>query len=544
MSLSREDSSKINYKAKVSWYRERIAELSQGFVNPSVSTSMKSPESYLDNLADLSKKADKLSNRIDEASVNLKIPVDKAKDQSVYDALMKIDPSSGGESVSYPLYKNLLEKLNAGVNNVNVTDIIAKSSNDTQSNSKLIQSSMYAGYAAHYGLSSSADYDENILQWDVEDYASRQIINFADNFLSNFYQEEYEPWLFKQDVVFEQNQIYGFQNLWSAYSNAAVADVKNIGVAVKDMVSLRPDPGIANVTDRYLDYTNKFLNDVNFLFNNTWTADIICCFVKFSVKLDEKTLRGLQTLLNFLRFSLNLDFNDLLNAFKDVLNNIMRYLIMNQLMGFMEQMIQRIVDPIERWIHNQDSNWNKVFECLPIKQLIDQYITEAIDSAEKYIFDLLNEWYKYLEFRKIGHDAKIFQANENKWLNRAINLLDMVIRAMELAATCSVNDTPQSDEANKVLDQISNPNIYVYPTEENPNIYNSFITPEQQKAIEDSKAAGDSAAAAGIINQSMEQDTITISKRLDDCRKNIGVSDLPAPIVWLEQFIQQYQGRV
>jgi hypothetical protein len=543
MSLSREDSSKINYKAKISWYKERIAELSQGFINPSAYIPGNSPEVYIENLKDISKKAEKLSKRIDDESDKLSIPVNKEKDPEVYAALLKVDPNSGGESISYPLYKSLLERLNAGVQNLNVTDIISRSSNDVVSNSKLIQSGIYSGYSSYSGKSSSDSYEDNILFWNEQDYAARQIINFVYSFLSYFPDPVYEPWAFKQDILFEQNQIYGFQGLWNAFSEMGKADVRNIGVAVGDLVSLRPDQGIASLTDRYLDYTNKFLNDVNFLFNETWTADIICCFVKFSVRLDEKLLVALRTMLNFLKFRINIDFNELLNAFKDILNNIMRDLIMNQIMGFLQQLIQRVVEPIEKWIHNEDPKWGKVFECLPIKLLIDVYLNEAIDNAERFLYDLLNEWYKNLELKKIGQDAKISQATENKWINRAIQILDMVIHVLELSATCGLNDTPNSDEANKIMDQISNPDRYIYEIEENPNIYNSFITTEQQKAIEESIASGDSAEAAKVVNQSLTQDSISISKRLDDCRKNIGSSDLPAPIVWLEQFTQQSQGR-
>jgi hypothetical protein len=238
-------------------------------------------------------------------------------------------------------------------------------------------------------------------------------------------------------------------------------------------------------------------------------------------------------MLQLLKLNLNLDFNALLNAFKDIFNNIMRELIMNQLMGLLYQLLQRIVAPIREWIHKAEDKWNKLFECLPIRLMIDKYIQEIIVSVEAHIYDLLNEWYKELELKKISRSAKIFQATENKWINRAISLLSMIMKAMELAAQCSVDNSPNSDPANQVLEQLSGENIYVYPVEPNPNIYNSFITPEQQVAIESALAAGNTAAVAGIINQAASQKEIEVSQRLSDCRKSVAPADMPDPISWL-----------
>ena len=77
MALDQSDSSKLNYKAKIDWYKERIASLSQGFSNPSVSKEDIDPDQYLSNLKDLRKKADKLSKRIDDSCAGLRIPVDR-----------------------------------------------------------------------------------------------------------------------------------------------------------------------------------------------------------------------------------------------------------------------------------------------------------------------------------------------------------------------------------------------------------------------------------------------------------------------------------
>jgi len=85
-------------------------------------------------------------------------------------------------------------------------------------------------------------------------------------------------------------------------------------------------------------------------------------------------------------------------------------------------------------------------------------------------------------------------------------------------------------------------NDYTYPVDATPNVYNSFITEEQQKEIEARVAAGDSSAPSVVTNQKTTADKAAISKRVDDCRKNITDLDMPTGIVWLEEFVKNSQG--
>jgi hypothetical protein len=81
------------------------------------------------------------------------------------------------------------------------------------------------------------------------------------------------------------------------------------------------------------------------------------------------------------------------------------------------------------------------------------------------------------------------------------------------------------------------------PVDANPNIYNSFITPEQQKEIEAGIAAGDTAVIARVTNQINTAEAAAISSRLEDCRKNIAVEDMPQAIIWFDELAKQAQGR-
>jgi len=553
MPLNRDDASKLGYKAQIEWYRERITSLSQGFVNPAAAVSDPDPEKYRNALDDLYKKADKLDLRIDTVSAGLRIPVNKNTDPDVSDAVKSLDEPSGGEYITYELYKSLLQQLNSGVQNLQVEDIIENSSNDIYSNSQLIQDRLYTGYANYSSGSAPKDnsveryvnrYLNNILSWNEHDYKIRQIINFSDNYLGMFPDPAYEPWTFKQDTLFEKNQITSYKDLWNNFSEIGKSESTRLGGAFKDLVSLRPDQNIAGVTDRYLDYTNKFLNGLDGLFNESWALDLVCCFIKFTKRLDTKTLKGIRALLQLLKSGINFDFQDILGSFKDIFNNLMRGLILNQLMGLINQIIQRMVDPIKKWINNpEDSTWQKIFECTPLRQLIQRYLTDAVDYIQKFFQDILTEIYKDLEMQKISKDSKLFQAKENKWINTALKLVDAVVAVMELSASCATDGTPKAEDVQKIMDQFNIGNEeYIYPIDPKPNIYNSFITEEQQKEIEAKVADGDSSAPSLVTNQMTTVEKAEISRRVDDCKKNIRDVDMPQGIIWLEEIMQNSQG--
>jgi len=548
MALNKDDASKIGYKAQIEWLKERKEALSNNFVNQSViDTAPPDVEKYRKILADLLKKANKLSDRIDSESAGRRIPVNKVTDPSVYEAVLRLDPSSGGEYISYELYKSLIEQANAGVRNLDVLDIIDNSSSDAQSNSQLVQDRIYAGYAKYAGKDSSgvSKYIDSITSWNDHDYDLRQVVTYSDNYLSGFTDSKDIPWSFKPDIEFDKLQIEGFQGLWNLVGGHFGVEEGSIANLFNGQRVVTPDSLISGLTDKFIGTENDFFNKLNDVLGSRWPADLLCCFTKFIININAKTLYAIKTILGFLKFGMNLDFNDLKNSLKDLFNNFMRGLIMNQLMSIVHQIIHRIVDPLKKWINNSDKGkLNKLFECLPIKQLLNYYISEAIRNAENFFSELLMEIYKDIEMQKIYKDAKIFQAKENKWINKALQIIDTIIAVVELAATCSVNNTPQSNDVQKLIDTYlgSEDSDYTYPTDESPNIYNSFISQEQQASIEASIAAGDTAAAQRVTTQITQEEQVAISRRLDDCRKNVTIDDMLDPVEWFEVLAQQSRG--
>lgn len=559
MSLNKDDGNKIGYKADIAWYKERIAKLQSGFVNPSIlADKQPNADSYIAVLGDLYKKADKLDKRIDFECALLKIPVNRDTEPEVAIAVNAIDPESGGEYISYRLYKELMEQAEAGRSKLSIDDLITNSSQDPVSNSQLMQSRMYSAYTTQTTETAPGDnsaeryinrYLNNLVSWNEHDYQVRQILNFADNYLGMFPDPAFIPWNMKKEMVFEKTHIGSFQELWGDFSGIVTKETGRFGGALDKLTKLKPDERIADPTDRYIDYTNQFINDLHDILNETWAPALICCFVSYATRLNMKTLKGVRAMLQLLKMGFNFEFNDIINSLIDIVNNIMRGLLLNQLMGLITQIYQRLVDPIRKWINNpEDPNWQKVFDCLPVRQLIEKYIAEAGDYIYNFFQELLTEKYKEIEIEHIYKEAKTKQLKENKWITRAIKILDTVIASIELSAFCGINGTPTGEDVQRIMTQYNVGNdtseTYAYPREESPNIYNSFITKEQQAAIESGDLSKDTAMMTSSTNQLASvssNQAIESGSKVTECLKNIKSEDMPQAIAWIDEIVKKSQ---
>ena len=116
---------------------------------------------------------------------------------------------------------------------------------------------------------------------------------------------------------------------------------------------MTPDPNITAATDKYLNYANQNLENINNLLNNTWGGGELVCLVNFFAGRQIAEILALISLLEMLKFNVNFDFKDLLSAFESVLTNMMRNLIINQLLNILLQIDQRVVKPVENWINTE-----------------------------------------------------------------------------------------------------------------------------------------------------------------------------------------------
>ena len=545
MTLSNSDSAKLGYQADIEWFRKRIFELQSGFVNPSVSaTQATSADQYIQNLTDLRSKAQKISDRIDSESAELRIPVDKTKDINIYNAVLTLDPPSGGEYITYDLYKSISEKIDAGNRNLKLDDLVSNSSNDIVTNSQLIQTRIYQAFSA---LDKEASPVQQAIAIDnpdlgkvisegAKDYLYTQVMGYVSVFLDKYPSNVFIPWNFKQDAIGSLTSIDGLTNLWNHYSDVGKTTLTDFGNIFQDKPSLSPNPDLANYTDRFLGDTNKFLNDVNNLFNDFWISDYICCFTGFLVRLDTRGLEGLKSALSILQCSINFDFNDILKSIKSIFSSIIKNAIIYSLATIIDQVKQRLTLSLKSWIMNQnDPNWQKLFNCPPIKLLIETYLDEAIKSVDRFFNSILMELYKKLELNKIFNDSKLTQAGHNKWINTALSAIDAVLKILSLASVCGQNNSPSGDDVQQLINNLVSPQTaYVYPAESDPNIYNSFITQDQADAIKSgtiSSSTGTSAAPIQTTNQTINQGASELSG-VDRCKRMINDTIMPPSIIW------------
>ncbi len=547
MALNKDDVSKIGYQAKVDWYKERFTAItSTDMLVEEVKEEVLTPDELIDILNDIHKKTSKLEGRIDFLSMELKIPIDKEKQPVVAQAVAQLDKESEGEYLSYSLYLRLLKQQELALANLKLEDIIDNVTGDISSDSLFIQDRLFTGLSQY--TESRPDvmpednaleryvnrYMNNVFSWNEHDYNIRQIINFADTYLDTYPGLKYIPWTVRREVGQERVDVKGLSEFWQAFSHKFVTKSNELLGGVKNLAILRPDKRISGLTKRYIDYTNNFLNAINDTFDMDYGSDLICCFVRWSGSLDIKTLKGLRALMQLFRAGLILDFSDIFNGLKDIVNNIFRGLLTHKLIGFVHQIFQRLVDPFKKWINDPDPKWQKIFICTPVDEFINKFVIGSLEYIESLLESLIKNWYKQIELKNLKLDLRISVLKEQKGLGIFIRMLDVVISALERSAICGTESSPTGEEIQKMMHAygLGPEEPYKYLVEENPNEYNSFIPKKGEKISEESLGGSISTK----FDTKIKTSGITESKsRFDECLKKIIPEDVLKVSEWMEE---------
>ena len=517
MALNKDDALKVGYKARIEWYKERFVAITTGKKRkeevPSDFLSYPStPDELIGILNDLEKKSLKLDERIDAMSEGLKISISVEKQPIVSKAVQKLDKESKGEYLSYVLYRQLLEQQEKARANLKLSDIIENSTGDSISDSLFIQDRLSTGLANYNEITPlnvlgddalkrySNRYLNNIFSWNEHNYDTRQILNFADNYLGTFPDPAYIPWSLKQDIRGNIKSTKGLKGFWENFSEHIEGKAGKVTTGVEKSVTAvqelftklppldskkSPVGAVHDITKHTIENINGFLNGIDEMFNMNYGADLVCCFVRWSGSLDIKVLKGMRALLQLFQTGLMLNFNDILASIKDVINNIFRGLLTHELIGLITQIYQRLVDPIKKWINNPDPRWQKIFVCTPIDELINIYLVNSISYVEGMLESLIKNWYKEIEIKNLNFDLKLEIFPAQKKAQMLIKMLDLVISALEGSAICGTESSPTGEEIQKVMQAygIGPGKPYVHPKEKNPTIYNSFIqkTPSKEE---------------------------------------------------------------
>lgn len=554
MSLSREDVLKVSYKAKIKWYRKRFAAISAVSEIPLGETEedkllrvVSTPDELVSILDDLGRKASKLDIRIDSVSKGLNIPIDKEKQPDIAKYVIILDEESEGKYISYALYEILLKQRESARGKIEINDLVENMTGDISSDSLVIQDRISEGLAKYATPPSvpgdntferyANRYLNNIFSWNEHDYRTRQILNFADNYLGTFPDPAYVPWSLKGDVRQDIGTVKNLSDFWKHFSKKFEGKANKLVGGLKGLTALDPEreeiKTFQALTKRTIGYVNGFLNGIDEIFDMGYTADLICCFVRWSGSLNLKTLKGLRALLQLFQSGFNFEYIDIINSLKDIINNIFRGLLVDQLVALINQIFQRLVDPIKKWINNPDPRWQKVFICTPVDEFINNYIIDAVDYVETLLGKLIINFYKQIELEHTGREIKKDKARRNKRMGEFLRLLDLVILALERSAICGTESSPTGEEIQKLMDAygVGPGRLYEYPKEDNPNIYNSFI-PKSPEEIEEESLGGKFTA---------KFDTAKITSgvgfkipKIDECLKKIVPEDVIQLSEWQE----------
>ena len=482
MALNNFDSSKIEYQAKIEWYKKRTAEVTSGAytmqdylaeTNNDFEAQKHTADELIQVLNDLITKCKSLNGKIDYLSSSLSIPIDPAKDPDVSSIVKSLDPNSGGTYLSYLLYSKIISQKESSYSSINLDSVISELTGNPLADSNSVYNNIVGGYSSSTKSNNSSQSSVgSILDYGNVDSSNNQVLTFANNFLNNSSDPSYIPWSFRQDIGTEIKDAAGLVGLWSFFSSNSGASSSIIG-GVGDGVPLTMDSTLHDLTTRCITNLNQFLDQTNVIMDFQWATDLLCCLTHWFINLDTKTLQGIRTLLNLLQISLNFDFMNMLSGIEEAILNIFKGIMMNEMMNIILQIIQKITDPIKSWINSLEG---KLFDCLPIKELINVYLNAAIRKVEKLLLGLVENFFKNMQLKNIKNGTKVTISAHKKEIGELIRLIDSVIHILEAASKCGIDGAPSGETASQVVQDynINNPNTYVFPIQSNPTVYNSF----------------------------------------------------------------------
>lgn len=562
MAIDKEDKDKLVYKPDINWHKDRMYRIVQEpkpldhLYKPD--EPVINPEELQQNYRDLAKKAKKLDNVIDQLSMALSIPIDKAKQPVVSSAVEKLDPASKGESLSYPLYRDLINQQEAGRNNIDLDFVLDNYTADIFANSTLIQNQYIEGAKSYTDIGpwkplesilssvpgTSAEQRitntllNNVLSWNEYDYNTRQIVNYAQNWLGTNPDPAYLPWTFKEDVKRKLTEYTDIDQLLSQYTTM-VTNLGQLGTTFPSTpMKLATDLWDSLIGKR--DNDNNFFNKINELFSMNYGADLICCFVSWAGGLDQKTLYALRMILQLASNGLSIEWGNLWNAFLGIINGLFRNIITGQLIALVDRIFQMVTDPIKKWLNTKDETWRKLFLCTPIDEFINIYVVGGIEALEKWLIALIMNFWKMIEIDKYMEDGKIEIFSKKKWLADLARLLDLIIAAVGRNALCGNNVSPTGEEVARFMDayKVGPTFVYEYPDEENPNEYNSFVktTTTIEKTID--PATGQLSINEKVVSRfdtgTKSADLGPTSVNIDRCLQRVMDGDVFSVQQWME----------
>ncbi|RLA63209.1 MAG: hypothetical protein DRQ88_12720, partial [Epsilonproteobacteria bacterium] len=452
MPINKNDSSKINYQGDFQYSKERKYRSEEPrrlgdreYLPEEENVNAVALRKKFD---DLKKKATKLDDVIDELSVALKIPVDKEKQSRISYAINQLDPASGGEYLSYTLYKDIINQQDAGERNITLDWMLDNVTDDPYANSDILYGKYIEG-AQTYTQIPQVTVDEegpniwsvygntllnNISNWNQNEYHIRQIVNWAQGWLFNTPDPAYIPWTFKDDMKKKIMEYDSMDQVLSTFTDLGNNLGGSVFGALTSPLSLPMD--LWDSLNGKAENDNNFFNSINEIFSMNYGADLICCLVQWAGGLDLRTLYALRLLLQLAANGLKLEFADLLNSILSVVNGFMRNIIAGQLIAILELLVQTVTDPIYRWLNSEDPKWKKLFLCTPIDEAINIYVLGGIEKIEELLEEKILEFMKKIENDNYFEEKKVEKTEKNKTLQTIVEVLDTIIAAVGKSTLC------------------------------------------------------------------------------------------------------------
>jgi hypothetical protein len=288
----------------------------------------------------------------------------------------------------------------------------------------------------------------------------------------------YEPWIAAGEIRDVKNDL-----------QASASEITNYGRTVGE-IATAPYTMSAEIYKLMLCRnmnSNSRLDKLAAVLSSKYSADLVCCFVRFAGAIPVDTLKQMRLMLHLAANGMSIDLSEAFNAATDRLNaHLERQLlepIMHTVDNFFRSASERLTNLLDPSQHSDPEAFKSLLICTPIDEAFT-YILSALQRLRGYLTSQIRRYWTRLELKSMHSSVKIEVLADSKRAKIILRLMDSVIEALDRGNLCAREDerTPSPEDAREYVDRLVQglPAAVQVPTD-GADPYKTFSSVEMQE---------------------------------------------------------------
>lgn len=304
------------------------------------------------------------------------------------------------------------------------------------------------------------------------------IRQYSSDYVVNSTEPGYEPWIAAEEVKDIKNDL-----------QASANEVTNYGHTVAD-IALAPYTMSAEIYKLMLCRnmsSNARLDGIAAVLSSKYSADLVCCFVRFAGAIPVDTLKQMRLMLQIAANGISADLSGACNAATDRLNAYLERQLLEPIMhvvdNFFREASESLTNLFDPSQHADPEAFKSLLVCTPIDEALT-YILSALRRLRDFLATQIRRYWSRLELKNVHSSVKIEVLADSKRAKVLLRLMDSVIEALDKGNLCAQEDerTPSPEDVREYVDRLVHglpPAVQVEVDGANP--YKTFSSIEMQE---------------------------------------------------------------